>query len=271
MALNALQRRICRLLADARRRAGASDVAGGAALGEALRSNRVSRDLDVFHDDEEALRRTWEDDRALLTGAGLAPVVVRERPSFVQAEVEADGSRVVIEWARDSAFRFLPLVEHQDFGLTLHPLDLATNKLLATVGRLEVRDWVDLVDCCAKLQPLGYLAWAAAAKDPGFNPRSLIEHAARSARYSQPEIDALEFAGPRPDLGTLSRAWHAEIDAARDLVKLLPPAEVGKLVLLDRDVPFRGTPEELRSALAAGTVRFHAGRLRGAWPDVRAR
>jgi hypothetical protein len=269
MVLNALQRRVCRLLADARRRSGASYVAGGAALGEALRSSRVSRDLDLFHDDEEALRRAWEVDRDLLTAAGLAPVVVRERRSFVQAEVEADGARVVIEWARDSAYRFLPLVEHPDFGLVLHPLDLATNKLLAAVGRLEVRDWVDLVECCAKLQPLGCLAWAAAAKDPGFNPRSLIEHAARSARYSQPELDTLEFAGPRPDLATLSRQWHAEIDAAREVVKLLPAAEVGKLVLLDRDEPFRGGLEELRAALASASLRFHGGQLHGAWPEVR--
>jgi hypothetical protein len=32
------------------------------------------------------------------------------------------------------------LVEHPDFGLTLNPFDLATNKLLVLVGRLEVRD-----------------------------------------------------------------------------------------------------------------------------------
>jgi hypothetical protein len=38
-------------------------------------------------------------------------------------------------------------VRHPDFGLTLHPFDLATNKVLALVGRTEVRDWVDMVEC----------------------------------------------------------------------------------------------------------------------------
>ena len=56
----------------------------------------------------------------------------------------ASGSRdresVLLQWVKDSAFRFFPLVEHADFGLTLHPFDLATNKVLALVGRLEVRD-----------------------------------------------------------------------------------------------------------------------------------
>jgi hypothetical protein len=54
---------------------------------------------------------------------------------------------VLVQWARDSAFRFFPLVEHDIFGLTLHPFDLATNKLLALVGRREARDWIDIVEC----------------------------------------------------------------------------------------------------------------------------
>jgi hypothetical protein len=62
---------------------------------------------------------------------------------------------VLVQWARDSAYRFFPLVEHSTFGLTLHPLDLATNKLLAIVGRREVRDWIDIVECHDKVQPLG--------------------------------------------------------------------------------------------------------------------
>jgi hypothetical protein len=27
---------------------------------------------------------------------------------------------VLVEWTRDSAYRFFPLVEHPDFGLVLH-------------------------------------------------------------------------------------------------------------------------------------------------------
>jgi len=40
-------------------------------------------------------------------------------------------------------------------ALALHPFDLATNKVLALVGRLEVRDWVDVIECDRRLQPFG--------------------------------------------------------------------------------------------------------------------
>jgi hypothetical protein len=43
-----------------------------------------------------------------------------------------------------------------------------TNKLLALVGRVEVRDWIDIIESSERIQPLGYLAWAACGKDPGY-------------------------------------------------------------------------------------------------------
>ena len=59
---------------------------------------------------------------------------------------------VIIQWARDSAYRFFPLVEDEQFGLVLHPFDLATNKCLALAGRLEPRDWVDMGTCVLNRQ-----------------------------------------------------------------------------------------------------------------------
>ena len=63
MALTAYQRDICRLLADNRLRSGESYVAGGAALNELLRAPRLSRDIDLFHDTEQALAASWTADR----------------------------------------------------------------------------------------------------------------------------------------------------------------------------------------------------------------
>jgi hypothetical protein len=111
---------------------------------------------------------------------GFTVGVIRERPSFVEAEVGKGGQSVLMEWARDSAFRFFPLVRHPDLGLTLHAFDLATNKVLALIGRLEVRDWVDLIHASERIQPLGYLAWAACGKDPGFSPLGIVQEASRS-------------------------------------------------------------------------------------------
>lgn len=130
MALTQLQRVICRLLAGNRIASGESYVAGGVALNLQLAADRISRDIDLFHDSEAALEATWRADRQLLEESGFVVKVLRERPGLVEAEVAGRGDRVRMEWARDSAFRFFPLVEHDELGLTLHPFDLATNKVL---------------------------------------------------------------------------------------------------------------------------------------------
>jgi hypothetical protein len=75
----------------------------------------------------------------------------------VEARVESQGESTELQWAFDSAFRFFPLMEYAELGLTLHPFDLATNKVLALVGRAVPRDWVDIIECDSRLQPFGYL------------------------------------------------------------------------------------------------------------------
>lgn len=268
MALTPFQRDIGRLLADHRIRSGESYVAGGAALNELLGAPRRSRDLDLFHDSRQALESAWEADREVLGRAGLGVSVVRERPGFVEAEVRRGDDAVRLEWAQDSAYRFFPLVRHDELGLVLHPFDLATNKVLALVGRVEARDFVDTLACDRELQPFGYLAWAACGKDPGFSPASILEHAARSARYSQAELPGLDFDGSPPDAGELSRRWHAILNEAREIVGLLPPEQAGRAVLARDGRLFRGAPEGLREALAHDGLAFHEGRLRGALPRL---
>ena len=171
--------------------------------------------------------------------------------------------------ARDSAFRFFPLVEHADLGLTLHPFDLATNKVLALVGRLEARDWVDVIACDERLQPLGYLAWAACGKDPGFTPQGILEQARRSSRYSSEEVAALAFEGPPPDAADLSRRWRTMLARGTSLVERLPAAHAGEAVISPDGHLFTGDAAAVEEAVAAGQVAFHRGRLGGAWPQVR--
>lgn len=271
MALTELQRAICHLLADHRIASGESYVAGGVALNLLLGADRISRDIDLFHDTQEALEATWKADRELLAARGFTVQVRREVPGLVEAEVGRGAERVRVEWARDSSFRFFPLLEHAELGLTLHPFDLATNKVLALVGRLEPRDWIDVIESNRRLQPLGYLAWAASGKDPGFGPASILEHAARTSRYSQEEIGQLSFAGESPDAASLSRHWQAMLAEARRLHDLLPPAETGKAVLAAGGTPLRASAADLGEALATAGVVFHAGRIRGALPRLIAR
>jgi hypothetical protein len=268
MALTVLQRDVCRLLADGRRRSGESYVAGGAALGLALDTARLSRDLDIFHDTIDAVARSWEADRVMLTEHGYAVDALRERPGYVEATIARGTERLVIEWARDSAFRFFPLVEHEELGLTLHSFDLATNKVLALVGRLEPRDFVDVIACDARIQPLGYLAWAACGKDPGFSPQSIIEEARRS-RYTDEELSALAFAGPAPRAADLARQWRQILSAATAIVDMLPAARVGTAVFGSDRQPFTGGAADLADALESDQLIFHAGRIGGALPTVK--
>ena len=257
-------------LAEARRRHRDSYVAGGAALSVALRSHRLSRDVDLFHDTTEAVGRSWDRDRLALESAGFGVAPLRERPGYVEAMVARGTERLVMEWARDSAFRFFPLVEDDDLGLALHPFDLAANKVLALVGRLEARDWVDVLACDERLQPLGYLAWAACGKDPGFTPGGILAEARRSSRYSADELASLAFDGSPPRAADLSRQWRRALERADAVIDLLPPPHVGEAVVTGTSALFTGDAAALAEALAANAVAFHPGRLGGAWPQIRA-
>ena len=267
MALTEFQRSVCRLIARSRIASGESYVAGGAALNEVLASPRLSRDVDLFHDTDAALEASWKGDRRLLEDGGFTVRPIRERPSFIEAEIGHAGDSLLLQWVKDSAYRFFPLVEHADFGLTLHPFDLATNKVLALVGRLEVRDWIDTIACDELVQPLGFLAWAACGKDPGFNPALILEYAARS-HYSAAEVGALAFSGPGPDAAALSRRWHAMLATGRDIVGALPADESGKCVLAKDGTLFKGSGAGLDDALKNEGIRFHAGSIRGAFPRI---
>ncbi len=268
MALTEFQRTICHLIARNRIDSGESYVAGGLALNEVTSSERLSRDIDLFHDTVQAVAASWNADRTLLETHGYHVLVAREREGYVEAVVSREPQSVVMQWATDSAYRFFPLVRHEDFGLILHPVDLATNKVLALVGRLEVRDWVDLINCHKSIQRLGYLAWAASGKDPAFSPAAILEQAARSARYTAAEVEALAFTGLPPDASELSIHWREMLREAIEIIAILPPPKAGTCLLDSVGALYTGDTALLRAALSAGTIRFHEGRIRGALPRV---
>ena len=269
MALTPFQRTICRVLADHRIQSGEAYVAGGAALNELAGAGRLSRDIDLFHDTDEALQATWRADRSVLEDRGFDVHVRRLHPSLIEAEVRGQGDVVRVDWARDSSFRFFPLMTHPEFGLTLHPVDLATNKVLALIGRVEVRDWIDVITSDARIQPLGYLAWAACGKDPGFSPASILEHAARTSRYSIAEVAGLAFEGDPPDAAELSRTWHRMLVDAKVITETLPSMQAGTCVLSLNGDLCRAVPSDLPALVAEGSLLFHTGTIRGVFPQLR--
>jgi len=272
MSLTPLQRRVCRILADRRIAGGERYVAGGLALNAMLGGQRQSRDIDLFHDTDEALRVSSEADVASLRAAGLRIDLTRASVGIVEVAVHDGDATVEVQWVRDSAFRFFPLLEHPELGLTLHPLDLATNKVLALVGRVVVRDWVDILTCHATVAPLGCLAWAASGKDAGLGPGFILEEAARTAHYSKPELEALAFDGTPPDHVSLTRTWREALAEARTIVAILPPDHIGEAVIdIDAKAPFRGTTSDLSKALTEGRIHFHPGSIGGAFPTIKPR
>jgi hypothetical protein len=228
----------------------------------------VSRDVDIFHDSLEAVYRTSTAGRHLLLDAGYALDILIERPGFVEAMVRRGHEQLGIQWAQDSAYRFFRLVQHPDFGLMLHPFDLATNKVLDLVGCLEVRDWIDVISCSQHLQPLGYLAWAATGKDPGLSPSFILAEAARSSHYTRDEVLSLVFEGAPPDPADLSITWRLMLREARKVVDSLPAEQVGTCVLDPGGQLLREDSDALDGLLAAGSVQFRRPALRGAFPKL---
>ena len=139
---------------------------------------------------------------------------------------------------------------NEEIGLTMHPFDLATNKVLAMAGRLEVRDWVDVLTCDRDLQPLGYLVWAACGKDPGYNPQSLLA-ACKRQHYSQAEVDTSHIPR-RNDRRLMANGERLTPAALRD------PAEPLPRCVPVAPAPSPQGPERMRTpcpALQASVIR----------------
>jgi hypothetical protein len=81
-------------------------------------------------------------------------------------------------------------------------------------------------------------------------------------------VGVLSFEGDPPDAASLSRRWHTILVSAGEVVKALPPGEVAKCVLAPDGTLFRGDAVDLRSRLGRGTILFHSGCIRGAFPRI---
>jgi hypothetical protein len=226
MPLTELQAAIGRLLAT--NRTEDSYLAGGAAILVDPNTTRYSHDLDYFHDSEERVASAFAADLAVLHGAGFEVEIELSQPGYIRAIVRRDQAATKIEWARDSSWRFMPVIKSEHFGFQLHPVDLATNKVLALAGRDEPRDVLDTLHLDAAVLPLGGLVWAAVGKDPGFSPRSLLELLKRRGRLQAADLARLHLAVP-VDPTTVKTSWIDALQRAEEFVGRRPPAEAGCL------------------------------------------
>jgi len=226
MPLTAFQARLGRLLAT--NRSEESYLAGGAAILAAPNSRRYSRDLDYFHDTPARVASAFEADRQLLDVDGCEVEIEISQPGYIRAVVRKSRDATKIEWAQDSTWRFLPVIESEEFGYQLHPVDLATNKVLALAGRDEPRDLLDTLFLHETLLPLGALVWAAVGKDPGYSPLSLLEMLRRRGRIRPEELQRLDLVAPL-DVEHVKADWIAALQQAESFAKRRPPGEAGCL------------------------------------------
>lgn len=226
MPLTPYQAEVARLLSA--NRSVDSYLAGGAAIHIEPHTRRYSNDLDYFQDSVERVATAFTADVRVLSGAGHEVTAEIRLPGYVRATVSRAAARTKVEWAHDSAWRFLPPIRSEIAGYTLHPVDLAINKLLALTGRDEPRDFLDILDLQATTLPLGALCWAAAGKDPGFTPLSLLEILRRRGRYHAEDFARLNLV-ERVDLPALKTQWLAALADADAFVRGRPPGEAGCL------------------------------------------
>jgi hypothetical protein len=227
MPLTSFQRELLAALAtsDAARE---RYLAGGAALHFSPNSDRYSDDLDFFHDTVSQVGRAFEADRRLLEAEGYQVEVGLSILGFIRAVVSRKAEATRVDWARDSAWRFMPLVRDPLGGFLLHPVDLAVNKILVLAGRDEPRDFVDTLLVHRQVLPLAGLCWAAAGKDPGFTPLSLLELLKRRGRHREEDLRRLNLARPF-DLQAAKAEWIKALDTAEAFARKRPPDELGCL------------------------------------------
>ncbi len=255
MPLTNFQSRILRLLAAHRNPE--SYVAGSTPLNRDW--PRFSEDIDIFHDREERVAQAAEEDAATLQTERLEVVWMRREPAIFTAEVRAGKEHTHLEWVADSDYRFFPAVKDELFGYVLHPIDLATNKVMAAAGRQKPADAVDLLTIHNHILPLGAVIWAAVEKAPGYTPEGLIAEIRRNAvRYREEDLKAVpsnEVLDPK----IFHSHLRAVLDEAEAFVSRMPTEKAGLLFLKDGKV-VQPDPDHL------GVYATHAGHRRGHWP-----
>lgn len=224
--LTAFQAQIGRLLAA--NRSEDSYLAGGAAILAEPNTQRYSRDLDYFHDSAQRVASAHQADRETLLAHGYALEPELMQPGYIRAVVRRGGQTTKVEWAYDSSWRFMPVERSEEFGYRLHPIDLATNKVLALAGRDEPRDLIDTLYFHEHILGLGPLVWAAVGKDPGFSPLSLLELLRRRGKVRPEELARLHLTEPI-DVKAVKAAWLDALEAAELFVRRRRPEEAGCL------------------------------------------
>jgi hypothetical protein len=258
MPLTDFQSSLGRLLA--KNRSEDSYLAGGAAILAAPNTRRYSQDLDYFHDSAARVASAFEADRATLIAHGYSIDTEIAQQGYIRAVIRMGGTTTKVEWAQDSSWRFMPVIKSEAFGYQLHPIDLATNKVLALAGRDEPRDLVDTLYLHREVLGLGPLVWAATGKDPGYSPLSLLELLRRRGKVRPEDLARLHLSEPL-DVRQLKQEWLTALQEAEVFAGKRNPDETGCLYY-DPSIGNFVDPENFKGS----AVKPHFGRPGGVLP-----
>lgn len=260
MPLSSFQRQVLLLLKKSRNPE--SYVAGGTVIQRDAASLRYSADIDFFHDTDLAVTTAFQSDRATLLEHDYAFDVLISQPSFYRATISRGQNQLKLDWVRDTAFRFFPVMDDPEFGYRLHDVDLAINKSLALANRSEVRDVLDIIELDSKVLSLAGCVWAACGKDPGFTPELMLDLIQRHAIIT-PDLLALEALRKPVDPKKLKSDLMRLMTQARAVTQTLDPADLG-CVYIDKS----GSVLRDLGRIKSKDVTRHFGTVKGSWPRL---
>ena len=175
--LTELQERTWRIIA-ALPEADGFALAGGSALILTGVVQRGSNDIDVFGAYPRSAIPFAEAAQRVLTDEGLNPTVERWGEGFVRMRVTDGADTTRVDIAIDA--RRHPTVADPT-GQVLNIRELAADKMLALVGRVAPRDYIDMWAITQRHHIDDVIDWAS-DKDPGFTLWQLKDALNRFAR-----------------------------------------------------------------------------------------
>lgn len=259
MPINEFQSEILTLLA--KNRNPDSYIAGGIAINRSLKSIRYSKDIDIFHHAEEAVISSFEQDEKILTINGYNVTTQRKEGNFTRAYISKNNVSIKLEWVRDSAFRFFPVVKDELLGFRLHDIDLATNKCLALASRHEIRDVLDIYQIHTTYLSISANIWAASGKDPGLGPGFILNQLSRNAKIYPEDLEK-EVLLKNIDIKELRMNWIEMLEKAEAILDSLPIEDLG-CIYLENNKPVKNIDINKIS-----NYQKHFGKVLGSWPQV---
>lgn len=220
---------------------------------------RFSADIDIFNDSDQRASEAANIGADTLAANGFSITWLRRTGGTHSLVAERNGEAVKLEWVSDSDYRFFPTVPDAVFGFTLHPIDLAANKLLAAGNRRELRDLIDVVKIHETILPIGPLAWAAVEKSAGYTPEGLVSEIRRNSHYPRELWETLRNDEPL-DPETIMSKLRTALDDADTFFGQMPTEKIGRL-FLDNGKVVQPDPAHLDRYVE------HKGARRGHWPS----